>query len=83
MKRKLYPLFIYILLLISSVNAQYPNLPSFEPDANIDRSEIPDIFKWNLRDLCESIEKWEEGIAQCQKDLNKIESGRKCRYINT
>jgi len=50
----------------------YTNLPQFEPDANISRDKIPSTYKWNLKDIYPSVEKWNEGIEQSQKDLSKL-----------
>jgi oligoendopeptidase F len=47
----------------------FKKLPPIQPDANISRSEIPDIYKWDLEDICPSLEKWNEGIKESQKEL--------------
>ena len=58
-----------ILGFVLVTDGPFKNLPPFTPDANISRSEIPDIYKWNLRDLSPDIEKWNEEIEQSKKDL--------------
>jgi oligoendopeptidase F len=50
----------------------FKNLPPFQPDANISRSEIPDIYKWSLEDICPSLEKWNEGIQESKKHLAEL-----------
>ncbi|MCB0746841.1 MAG: oligoendopeptidase F [Ignavibacteriae bacterium] len=52
----------------------YHNLPSFQPDANISRDKIPSIYKWNMNDICPSLEKWKEEIKQCQSGLEELKS---------
>jgi oligoendopeptidase F len=63
-------IFLSVALLAGSID----NLPSFKPDANMSRNEIPDIFKWNLKDLCESDAKWDQEIKQCQNDIKSIKN---------
>lgn len=83
MHKKIVFLLIVFLMAgwISAAEGPYSHLPSFEPDANMSRADIPDIFKWDLKDLCESDAKWAEEIAQCQKDLNGLKDLHK--EINT
>ncbi len=52
----------------------FKNLPPYQPDANISRSEIPDIYKWNLEDICPSLEKWNEGIKESQEELAALKN---------
>jgi len=61
-----------ILGWVAVADGPYVNLPPFEPDANISRDKIPDIYKWNLQDVCPSIEKWNDGIEQSQKELKEL-----------
>jgi oligoendopeptidase F len=63
-------IFLSVALLAGSID----NLPSFKPDANMSRNEIPDIFKWNLKDLSESDAKWDQEIKQCQNDIKSIKN---------
>ncbi len=48
------------------------DLPVIKPDANMERSEIPEIYKWNLKDLCSSNEKWTLEITNCRKELAEL-----------
>ncbi|MCB0731800.1 MAG: oligoendopeptidase F [Ignavibacteriae bacterium] len=66
------PLFLFGFIFVGDI--PYPNLPAFTPDANISRDQIPDIYKWNLKDICESVDKWQEEITQCQIDLDELKS---------
>ena len=65
-------LMIVVILSITLLAGPFDNLPSFKPDANMSRSDVPDIFKWNLKDLCESDAQWDKDIQKCQKDLKSI-----------
>jgi len=65
-------LMIVVILSIAVLAGPLDNLPSFKPDANMSRADIPDIFKWNLTDICESNEKWDEDIKKCQRELKSI-----------
>jgi len=66
-------LMIIAILSIAVLAGPFDNLPSFKPDANMSRSDIPEVFKWNLKDLCESDAKWDADIKKCQNDLESIE----------
>jgi oligoendopeptidase F len=76
MNRKLFlltiPIFLFGFVLVGDV--PYPNLPAFKPEANISRDKIPDIFKWNLKDICENTDKWQNEIKQCQIGLVELKS---------
>ncbi len=68
---------ILVLILLgftSSSIGPYPNLPAFKPDANISRDNIPDVYKWNLTDICSSLEKWKEEIKKCQSGLEELKT---------
>jgi oligoendopeptidase F len=71
-KRSYWFFMIVAVLSIAVFAGPFDNLPSFKPDANMSRSDIPDIFKWNLKDLCESDAQWDEDIQKCQKELKSI-----------
>lgn len=62
----------FFLGFISSDDGPYNNLPPFQPDANISRSEIPDIYKWNLKDISPNIEIWKNDIKQSKIDLDGL-----------
>ncbi len=61
-----------ILGFVFAPDGPYVNLPPFTPDANIDRDKIPSIYKWNVEDICPTLEKWNEGIEQCQKNMLEL-----------
>ena len=73
--RNFYWLFITVIILsIAILAGPFDNLPTFKPNANMPRTEIPDIFKWNLKDLCESDAKWDQEIKQYHDDLKSIKN---------
>ncbi len=45
------------------------NRPDYQPDANHNRSEVPDAFKWNLGQLYPSVEAWEAEIINLKKEI--------------
>jgi len=74
MRKKIYLILAVFVLTVGvfASDGPYENLPPIQPDANMSRSEIPAIYKWNLTDLCPSDQQWSEEIAQCQKDLDTL-----------
>ena len=64
--------FIVLVLSISLLAGDIDNLPDFNPDANMSRNDVPDIFKWDLTDLCESDAKWDKDIKIYQSELKSI-----------
>ncbi len=48
------------VFLVGNLVAAEADLPAFTPDSNDSRSEIPDIYKWDLSPLFSSDEKWDE-----------------------
>jgi len=74
MKNRNFYWFIITVAILSIAVFAGPldNLPSFKPDANMSRSEVPDVFKWKLKDLCESDAKWDQDIKECQTYLQSI-----------
>lgn len=71
-KKLFWFLFSVSILSIAIIANPLDNLPSFKPDANMSRSDIPDIFKWNLKDLCESDIQWDADIIKYQNELKAI-----------
>jgi len=67
-----FPLFLIVVGFVFLAEEPYPNLPPFTPDANISRDKIPSTYKWNLNDICLSLEKWNEGIEESKKGLEEI-----------
>jgi len=45
------------------------DLPAYKPDANSDRAEVPDVYKWDLTPLFESPEAWETEMAALQAEV--------------
>ncbi|MCW8849013.1 MAG: oligoendopeptidase F [Melioribacteraceae bacterium] len=77
---RLFSFLITVFIMLGFIlvgDGPYKNLPPFQPDANIERSKIPDIYKWNLKDLFPSIEKWNSEIELSKaglEDLRKLQS---------
>ena len=72
---KLFSFLITVFILAGFIlvgDGPYKNLPPFQPDANIERSKIPDIYKWNLKDISPNIETWKAGIEQSKKELQEL-----------
>lgn len=46
----------------SDVSAKVQVLPQITPDSNMSRSDIPDVFKWDLRDLCKDDAEFYAGL---------------------
>jgi len=68
--------FLTLLLLAVSPIADAahpaPSLPSVTPDANVDRSAIPDIYKWDLSPLFESDEAWDEARLELLAEIPEL-----------
>jgi len=47
-------------------------LPPLEPDANMERSAVPDVYKWNLTQLAKDDAAWQQGMEACSKDLEVL-----------
>src|SRR4051812_8188208 len=51
-------------------------LPAEAPPALRERSEIPDAFKWNLRNIFASWDDWKAAYAQLDRKIAEFESLR-------
>jgi oligoendopeptidase F len=69
--------FLTLLLLAANPAADAadssPSLPPITPDANVDRSAIPDIYKWDLSPLFESDEAWDEARLELLAEIPELE----------
>ena len=65
-----------MLLCTASVVAVAPaaNLPAYTPDANADRNEVPDFYKWSLQQLFRSDEAWEAEMARLDAEIPGLEA---------
>ena len=48
------------------------DLPAWQPDANVDRGVIPDVFKWQLDVLVADDEAWEAGAEDAAQRLETL-----------
>jgi oligoendopeptidase F len=61
---------LFLILLSGSVLAA--DLPDYTPDANADRSEVPDAYKWNLTQLYAAPESWEEDLNALRVEMGGL-----------
>jgi oligoendopeptidase F len=69
-------LVMLLLAVLSDAGAAglEPGLPVFEPDANVDRTAVPDIFKWDLRPLFASDEAWDAARLELLAEIPRLEA---------
>ena len=58
-----------LLLFVLVVPIQAGELPEYTPDANDNRDQIPDIYKWNLGPLFASDADWEKALEQLGEEI--------------
>jgi hypothetical protein len=65
------PKLLAVCLLIASFSAAetLDGLPPVVPDANTDRSSIPEVYLWDLTALYESDDAWAESFSATEKEL--------------
>ena len=56
-------LVVLALFIIPTVGAMAATLPDYTPDANTDRSTVPDVYKWSLAQLYPSVDAWEQEMT--------------------
>jgi len=67
------PFLCFALLFSVCVTAgSLEDLPPWTPDANVSRSEIPDVYKWQLDALVPNDEAWEEQASEAKTMLAKL-----------
>ena len=54
--------------------AQPAQVQNFKPDANMDRSQIPDIYKWNLTPLFSDSAQFEQALRDSQAGVEKLQT---------
>lgn len=54
--------------------AQPAQVQNFKPDANMDRSQIPDIYKWNLTPLFSDSAQFEQALRDSQAGVGKLQT---------
>jgi oligoendopeptidase F len=64
------------LLVSAGLNAAPSDaaLPAYTPDANVDRSAIPEIYRWDLSPLFASDEAWEEARLELLAKIPGLEA---------
>ncbi len=73
-KRMIYLIVVLFLGTVFASDGPFKNLPDFQPDANMARSDIPAVYKWNLDPLSSSVDAWNAEIVQCQSDMEGFEA---------
>ncbi len=63
-----------VLLLALLQPAIAADLPDYTPDANADRSEVPEAYKWSLAALYESVAAWNEDIDGLNEHIPQLAS---------
>ena len=77
-KKIISSLTVFILLgFFLPPDGPYNNLPNFNPDANVSRDKIPSVYKWDLTDICEDLNKWNLDLNKCKKDLTTLKELQK------
>ncbi len=61
-----------LITLMCAATLTAAGLPDYTPDANTDRSEVPDVYKWNLAPLYKSTEAWEKEMTELADDLDQL-----------
>jgi oligoendopeptidase F len=59
-------------LFVLVVPIQAGELPEYTPDANDNREEIPDIYKWSLAQLFATDADWEKALGQLDKEIPRL-----------
>ncbi len=49
--------------------AALEDLPHFTPDANIERSAVPEVFRWQLDALVADLETWEQQLEAARREV--------------
>lgn len=52
------------LVLVAGALAAAADLPAYRPDANADRAQVPDVFKWDLTPLFATDQEWEKTVQE-------------------
>jgi oligoendopeptidase F len=53
-------------------SAQATDLPAYEPDANAERSQIPDVYKWDLTPLFPDDAAWTQSMHALSEETKKL-----------
>jgi len=48
------------------------DLPDYTPDANADRADVPDAYKWDLTPLFETDQAWEKELNALRKEIGGL-----------
>ena len=63
---------VALLLVAAPAPLFAADLPAYTPDANADRADVPDAYKWDLTALYPSVDAWEEEIAGLDARLPEL-----------
>ncbi len=61
-----------LIALLTAAAVTAADLPDYTPDANADRSAVPDAYKWNLKTLFASPEAWDQELAALTGELDQL-----------
>ncbi|MCP4902131.1 MAG: oligoendopeptidase F [bacterium] len=50
----------------------FDSLPAWTPDANAERAEVPDVYKWNLGNLFADDEAWQTALDKARAGLAEL-----------
>jgi len=66
--------FLLIILTCTIVAgaAVAADLPDYTPDANADRADVPDAYKWDLTPLFETDQAWEKELNALRKEIGGL-----------
>jgi oligoendopeptidase F len=71
-----------LIHFVAASDGPYNHLPALKPDANMARSEIPPIYKWNLADLCPNDATWADDFKQCKTDLKTLKDSNTANELD-
>ena len=70
MRRNSFLVILLALLVAAPVLAA--TLPAYTPDANADRSAVPDVYKWSLAQLYPSVDAWEKEMTTLAGEIPQL-----------
>jgi oligoendopeptidase F len=67
---------VLIWLFVLALPIQAGELPEYTPNANDTRDQVPDVYKWDLTPLFDSVADWEEALERIGAEIPTLESYR-------
>jgi oligoendopeptidase F len=68
------PFVILLVLILLPASGPAVDLPDYTPDANANRSDVPDAYKWNLTPLFATPESWVEELDALRVEMGGLSS---------